>query len=362
LIKQYSDSNILLKRVRLQVKGDLMKKGFVSDEGAISYFLQADFVGGPTVNTLRDDIGNERVSNTAAVPILMDFWINLKFWEFFQLRAGQTLLPFGYEVSRNPYDLELVTYSLLYGSGQKYAGTQMGILPHLRDLGAFALGSYKGFNYNVGVVNGQGLNQTDSILLQGNKWKDLVGRVGYKHGNMLSVGASGYFGMEDNFTDIEKDRKKWFVGADLKLDYKNLLVLFEYAFGQIEMHNVVKEKADPSHYVFDPMQKQGFYLLAGYTFKTSKGDLQPLFRFDWYEYQKFTASGGFTFPCIYAVTVGMNYFFWRNEKNPAQNAKISLVYERMFPNDRAKVTYIDSKGNKQDVVEDQFILQLAAAF
>jgi len=357
---QNSDSYFAVKRFRLKATGNITENDFVS------YFSQIDFVGGAQYNQVRNDPNNDKGTaangGTMTIPILLDFWINLKFWDFFQLRAGQFIIPFGYEGPRSPYDLELLTYSLVYGTGQSYPGMSVGFFPYLRDLGAYIHGNYKGFNYKVGLVNGQGFYQNDIILLHGNKWKDIVGRVGYDYGKMLSAGISGYFGMEDSYTNIDQDRRKWRAGLDVKFDYANALVVFEYIVGQTEQHNTYKENLDPAHFYFTPLTAQGLYLLGAYTIKTKAGDIQPALRFDWWQNEAFTNNGGTKNPAIYAFTGGVNYIFYRNEKNPKQNAKISAVYERILANGEARVLASNVGTGTTPIVQDYFILQLGAEF
>jgi hypothetical protein len=355
---QISDSQFLLKRARLKMHGSIPGAEY------ITFFSQLDFVAGDSPRYMINAATgkNGTVGSTLPFGLQLDFYINYKIFEFLQIRAGQMTLPFGYEVGRSPYDLELITYSLVYGNGQTYAGKKLGFFPYLRDLGVYVHGDYKGFNYRIGLVNGQGLTQADSIILGGNKWKDVVGRVGYNYelkneknpikSLKLNAGLSAYYGVEGNYDDSAKDTSKYRIGFDVKLDWYNLLVVAEYVWGQTEMKSPGSTAAE---WTFVPLKQYGAYLTAGYTII---GKIQPMIRFDYWSTEAFKnkTTGDLKVEGYWAVTAAVNYIF-------SKNAKLTLMYERLFPNDRAEVLYTNFKNSKQQpIIEDQLILQAAVAF
>jgi hypothetical protein len=341
--QQMSDSAFMLKRARLKMDADLTN--------VVSFFSQVDFTGGPELGAM-------------TTPLQMDFWTTLKFHKFFQFTAGQFIIPIGYEGPRAPYDFELVTYSLIWGPGQTYAGQQLGFFPYLRDLGAYFHGDIHGFNYRLGVVNGQGIYQSESILKGGNKWKDIFGRVGYhkKLGEKGSIGAgiSYYGGWEGNSDDYDLIYKKMRLGADVKFEFKGLLAVAEYMYGVTEETDPGKTTA--TSIAIRPRESWGTYVMLGYTIP-GKVKLQPLVRFDYLDTDdrgvpRPDLNDGDTAPQrqgIMGITGGVNYYF-------SKHAKLTLVYERLLPQDGLSKQYTNVDNEPQDIVEDQLILQLGVSF
>ena len=349
---QSDNSLFKVQRARLVMKGVIPGAEF------LSYFGQIDYFGGPELST------QGATSGTLNLPIMLDFWINAKIvGDYLQLKAGEMLIPFGYEPPRSPYDLELITYSLVYGAGMKYAGTQLGFFPYLRDMGVQIHGEAKfngghGINYKVGIFNGQGLYQQDIITLGGNRWKDFMGRIGYsyradaKNDKALRAdfGVSGYYGDQNLKGDVSgnADFKKWRSGVDLRIDWNNLLFAAEYLVG-IPANIATDDKNFASKVNF---KAYGAYAMLGYAII---GKVQPVIRYDIWSQE--TAHSPTKYYEVQAVTAGINYLF-------CKNAKVSIVYEQMFPNGLAKgqAPVTQPNGSTTPVSERQLIVQLAARF
>jgi hypothetical protein len=345
--KQNSDSQFVLKRARIKATAELTN--------IVTFFGQVDFMGGPTADA----------KNAGAIPspVLLDFWTNLKVHKFFELRAGQLLIPFGYEAGRSPYDLEVLTYSMIYGAGKKYAGSQLGYFPYLRDLGVYFHGDVHGFTYKLGVVNGNEtangaaqsfLKAGDSITKGGNKYKDIVGRLGY-HAKMLNGGVSFYQGWDGASDDYDKVYKKMRVGADIKFDYKGALAAAEFIYGATEA--ITKQVGATA--TITPLKSWGGYLTGGYTIKEK---VQPVLRAEYFTWEKPNATTPDTMDSagIFGLAAAVNYHF-------SKNAKVTLQYERLFPNTEAEALYVsknatDKTKPDQAIVEDQVLLQLGVNY
>ncbi|WP_224370760.1 porin [Hyalangium versicolor] len=100
------------------------------------------------------------------------------------LTVGQTKWPFGYEAPQSSSEREFPERSLVVRS----------FLPGERDVGAKFNGRWGVFRLNVGIFNGNGIQNTNFIGTDNDKEKDVVGRAGFDLG-WLSGGVSGWRGL-----------------------------------------------------------------------------------------------------------------------------------------------------------------------
>ncbi|GEM_PF-2211948 len=333
-----SDSRFALARARLKTNVEL--------SNMVSFFGQIDFMA------YQDNVSNASNKNdikTYNLLQLMDLFLNVKLHDYLTLRFGQFTIPFGYEIMRSPYDLELITYSLPVGTGQVYYGKQLGFFPYLRDTGMYAYGEYKGFNYKVGVVNGAGIYRSEENRVDiskdrdyGNKFKDLVGRIGYSH-KLFSAGVSGYYGLKDAYDDFDANRRFWRGGIDLTSNYNNIIFASELIFGQDEYKTINNQEGKIS---FDPHFAYGTYVLLGYRFTNLK--LTPVVRYGFIEPNDSIDDNEFS-----AITAGLNYYF-------SEFAKLTLSYEKIMPVKAAQ--YINRDGKATDINLQTAIMQLGVSF
>ncbi|MGB9599694.1 MAG: porin [Myxococcota bacterium] len=333
-----SDSRFALARARLKTNVEL--------SNVVSFFGQIDFMA------YQNNVTNPADKNdvyTYNLLQLMDLFVNIKLHDYISLRAGQFTIPFGYEVMRSPYDLELVSYSLAVGTGHKYYGRQLGFFPYLRDTGMYAYGEYKGLNYKVGIVNGAGMYRSEENRVDiskdrdyGNKFKDIVGRVGYSH-NLFSVGLSGYYGLKDAYDDFDANRRFWRGGVDLESNYNNIIFASEVIFGQTETKKIDLENQTVE---FNPHFSYGAYVMLGYKFTTLK--LAPVVRYGFIEPDDSINDNEFS-----QITGGINYYF-------SEFAKLTLSYEKIIPVKAAQ--FINKDGKAEDINLQTAILQLGVNF
>jgi len=126
------------------------------------------------------------------------------------LKAGQFLLPFGYDSAK---------YKTIFSAG--FNPTYYGLIVNSRDYGVRVSGAFpflSDFSYDGALVNGT--NGADV-----NKSKDIVGRANYKN-NFLNIGLSGYYGFAGAASLQKRD-------AGIDLEYKNdpCQVVAEYMLG-----------------------------------------------------------------------------------------------------------------------------------
>lgn len=333
-----SDSRFTLARARLKTSVDL--------SNVVSFFGQIDFMAyqhNITNATNRNDV------STYNLLQMMDLHLNIKLHDYVTLRIGQFPIPFGYEIMRLPYDLELVSYSLVVGAGHRYYGRQLGFFPYLRDVGMYALGEVHGLNYKVGIINGAGMYRSEENRVDiskdrdyGNKFKDLVGRVGYRH-KLFSAGLSGYYGIKDAYDDFGANRRFWRGGLDLESNYSNIIFASELIFGQDEYKTI---DAAAGKIKFDPHFAYGTYILLGYKFDEIK--LAPVVRYGFVEPDDSVDDDEFS-----SITAGLNYYF-------SEFAKLTLTYEKIIPIRAAQ--YLNKDGKATDINLQTALLQLGVNF
>jgi len=333
-----SDSRFLLSRARLKTNVEL--------SNMISFFGQIDFMAFQNNVTNPNDKNDVSTYNLLQ---LMDLFLNIKLHDYVSLRFGQFTIPFGYEIMRSPYDLELVSYSLAVGTGHKYYGKQLGFFPYLRDVGMYAYGESKGFNYKIGIVNGAGMYRSEENRVDiskdrdyGNKFKDFVGRIGYSH-KLFTAGVSWYYGLRDAYDKFDANRRYWRGGVDLESNYNNIIFASEFIFGQDEYKtlNTTENRVE-----FNPHFAYGTYVLLGYRFESLK--LAPVVRYGFIEPNDSVDDNEFS-----SIAAGINYYF-------SEFAKLTFTYEKIMP--VKAVQYFDKDGKAADINLQTAILQLGVSF
>jgi hypothetical protein len=213
----------------------------------------------------------------------------------------------------------------------------------------YAYGEYKGINYKLGIVNGAGMYRSEENRVDiskdrdyGNKFKDLVGRVGYTH-KLFSIGISGYFGLKDAYDDFDANRRFWRGGIDLTSNYNNIIFASELIMGQDEYKSV---NAAEGKIEFKPHFSYGTYVLLGYKFDRFK--LAPVVRYGFYEPNDSIDDDEFS-----SISAGINYYF-------SEFAKLTFSYEKVIPVKAAQ--YINDEGKATDINLQTAILQLGVNF
>ena len=168
-----------------------------------------------------------------ASPHVKDFFVEWAKYDEFSVKLGQFKRAFTFENPMNPWDVGVGDFSLLVqkmaGMGDRLGEANMGG----RDLGLqvqgdfFPVGEgedkYRLLHYQLGVYNGQGINQNDA-----NKEKDLIGTLQVQPIKGLYVGGFVWRGSWVNTaTNTTYSRRRIDLGA--KYDKENWTFRAEYA-------------------------------------------------------------------------------------------------------------------------------------
>lgn len=220
--KNEATDSFSIKRARLSLGGNLLPK--------LRFKLQVDLTKS---------------------PVLLDALAEVIFRQEINLRLGQFLVPFSLE-NLSPTS-ELLTINRSQTVEKLAPGRDNGAIG--RDIGLAMFGSYSIFEYTTGLVNGSGLNKTDT-----NDHKDFVGRLVARPLKEISVGFSVYNGRQTvagNPANLLRNK----TGLELAVNYRRFNLRAEY----IQARD-------------DQIKKQGWYVLGAYSIIKDK--LQFVARFE----------------------------------------------------------------------------------
>ena len=170
---------------------------------------------------------------------ILEAYTEYKFLPELTVRVGEFKTMFSFENPMSPCNLELincnsqaVNYLSGYDGSDPLYGSHTG-----RDIGLLVYGDLfdKLITYNVGLMNGQGINRKDA-----NNQKDIVGSLLVNPLSWLSVGGSFIKGKgcavatsavnPDIAVGQNYDRNRWAAGA--KLHFKPIDIRTEYLHGK----------------------------------------------------------------------------------------------------------------------------------
>jgi hypothetical protein len=155
---------------------------------------------------LQIDAGNGTFATKDIEAAFIDTWTPLHL----RISVGQFKYPFGYELQQPDPVREMPERSSFI---LKY-------FPGERDRGLKVQGSYDILRFQVALINGNGTQDTAFGILDSNKFKDVVGRLGVDHG-FVAGGVSAWYGTDDLDTS-NTDPTKWLkysrirVGGDVQ--------------------------------------------------------------------------------------------------------------------------------------------------
>jgi hypothetical protein len=253
-------------------------------------------------------------------PSVLDVNVDYAFSPYLALRAGQFQLPFGYETQNSNFDVEAIDRSQVV-SWLWYNGTTR---CYSRDQGAMLMGRYTLLEYKVACVNGSGLNTVD-----GNNYKDIVGRVGLGIPMFAGLGFSvlrGKWGPKDTLEDRNA------LGFDLFLDTGKVLLETEYISAD-GLVTGTSTSADVKH--------GGYYVIVGYRITPL---IEPVFKYDKYDPDKDAADDE-------ALSASEN----------ASTAMYFGVNLNLYGKARLQSFYV-VKDETPSVDNNQFMMQVSAKF
>ena len=184
-------SSFYLRRVRFTIAGDL----YNGKAGKLDYRVYFDLA---------------RIKASTPNPLL-DMWIKYQPIKEFGVQFGQFKNPITFEASISPAKYDFVDFSYAVCNLAKMGADDVaGYNVTARDAGFQFFGGfihrdgYSIINYNVGVLNGSGINVKDD-----NKSKDIFGKLTIKPTHDLALAAYYQWG-EANLSGIKKsDSAKW---------------------------------------------------------------------------------------------------------------------------------------------------------
>ena len=163
-------------------------------------------------------------------PHVKDFYVEWAKYKEFSVKLGQFKRAFTFENPMNPWDVGVGDYSFLVqkmsGMGDRLGEANMGG----RDQGIQIQGDlfpmendqYRLVHYQLGLYNGQGINQADA-----NKAKDLIGTIQIQPIKGLYIGAFGWKGDWVNASGVTLKRER--ISYGMKYDVNNWTLRTEYA-------------------------------------------------------------------------------------------------------------------------------------
>lgn len=156
-------SSFYIRRLRFTVSGDLYK----GKAGKLDYRAYFDLA---------------RIKDGSNPNPILDMWIRYQPVKEFGIQFGQFKNPVTFEASISPSKYDFIDFSYAVSNLAKMSGTDVaGLNVTARDAGFQLFGGfihrdgYSILNYNVGLVNGSGINVKDN-----NKSKDIFARLTVK--------------------------------------------------------------------------------------------------------------------------------------------------------------------------------------
>lgn len=164
-------------------------------------------------------------------PHVKDFYVSWSHWKELEIKVGQFKRAFTFENPYNPWDVGVGDYSQLVkklAGFSDYIGNEAGNTGG-RDIGvqvagdAFPVGQdqHRLLHYQLGVYNGQGINNTDA-----NNQKDVIGTLQVQPIKDLYVGFFGWTG-NATYSGVTVRRERYAVGA--KYEHNGWSARAEYA-------------------------------------------------------------------------------------------------------------------------------------
>ena len=237
-------SSFYLRRARITMSGDLYK----GQKGAkIDYRLYIDLV---------------RVKLPNPNPIL-DLWVRYQPVKEFGVQFGQFKNPITFEASVSPAKYEFIDFSYAVCNLAKMGADDVaGYNVTARDAGFQLFGGfihregYSILNYNIGVLNGNGINAKDD-----NKSKDVFGKITIKPSLDLGI-ALFYQRGEANLSGFEAEKYAEY-GWSGSAEY---VVTHRWGAGFQYVSDKVFARGEYIAGITGHMPSEGAYLQGGYNF------------------------------------------------------------------------------------------------
>lgn len=280
-------SSFYLKRARFKVDGDLWKD-------KLDYCLQIEF----------------------ASPKIVDAYVRFKPMAQLNVQFGQFKIPFSIENTEYPpLKAEFIEYPMVLTRLVRMNDV-CGIASTGRDIGGQLYGSffkrdgYHILSYNLAVMNGAGINRTDS-----NKSKDVVGRLMVRPVKNLLLSASYMFSEVPIGDNPYADASRYGFGA--MYDCERFIVRSEYVVGHTA-----------------GVDAHGAYVTAGYRFNSP---FTALARWEFFDqdkaqsgYRQVNYSVGVDYQPLKYLRMQLNYTFSTFNSDAPNMSGINLMVSGIF--------------------------------
>ena len=249
---------------------------------------------------------------------LVDLYAEWRKYPEFKVRAGQFKRAFTYENPTNPITQGWRAYAdvinNLSGFGDRTGEKSSGG----RDIGIQVSGDLfpnangrRVFHYQVGVYNGEGVNQKD----KDNK-KDIIGGVWVMPIKGLRIGAFGWTGTRGELATTYTDTKGVKQNVTIMSARKNRYALSaEYSTGEYMFRSEYLHSQGYGSNLDDGDKADGWYVFG--IVPLIKGKLHGKARYQTYRVAKEWSSAKTSYEC------GLNYYFTKNLELHAEYARIN---------------------------------------
>jgi len=260
-------------------------------------------------------------------PYLLDAYISYTRYKWLKAGIGQFKSPFSLELQTPCHKLNTIYRSHVV----------VELAAPLRDMGLTIFGGNDTtlFKYQLGIMNGTGLNTFDD-----NGGKDFVGRLIFQPfgtKKILGIGGSVRYGTAaPQADDATTDDTHFRWGVEGNFQMKNFTLQAEYIYGEdVGSYMTGGGCGGPGTVVEGSIERQGWYFTAMYMTSIR---LQPVFKYEYFD-SDISKSDQFK----YITTIGVNYFF--NDWTRVQ----------------ANYLLVNSQAG-DDMLNNQFMLQVQVVF
>lgn len=268
---------------------------------------------------------NGNTSDLSSSLKVVDVYAEWQKYEFFRIKGGQFKLPFTYENPMNPIDQGFMAYAQNITKLAGFSDRDGASSSNGRDIGVQFQGDFlKNANhrnllhYQIGVYNGQGINQKDV-----DQQKDIIGGVWVMPVRGMRIGA---FGMEGSYSRkdannvvVKLPQHRYALSAEYKVNDWTMRSEYIHSTGRA-FKKTENSKADRSDVTINEglgSKADGVYALC--IAPVVKHKLYAKARYDLYR-KSAEWSSAKTF-----YEVGANYVF---SKNLQLNMEYALVNDR----------------------------------
>lgn len=226
---------------------------------------------------------NGNTSTLGNSPRIVDAYVEWQKYSFFKVKMGEFKRPFTFENPMNPIDQGFMAYAQVVNKLSGFNDRTGEHASNGRDIGVQVQGdiqltenAYPTVHYQVGMFNGQGINEKDVD----NK-KDIIGGAWISIVKGLRIGAFGWVGSHAR-SDVSLSQNRYAFSAEYKSDDWQLRTEYIHSTGYAfaTTYQDSEDKADATINTALGNKADGVYALA--IAPVIKGKLRVKARYDLY--------------------------------------------------------------------------------